>query len=102
MLLPAISYIVKIRTGDGDDNGTESHAWVNILGSKKKQQTGKLYLDLIGTKRKFEAGSVETFSLEGPDIGEVKQLEVSVIELFLLIFYSQNEKESMPKTCVIP
>lgn len=70
----AISYTVKLRTGDGEDNGTESHAWVNIHGGKKKS-TGKLYLDLIG-KTRFEPRSVETFSLEAADIGEVKKLEV--------------------------
>lgn len=65
---------MKLRTGDGEDNGTESHAWVNILGPKKKA-TGKLYLDLIG-KTRFEPSSVETFSLEAVDVGEVKKLEV--------------------------
>ena len=68
---------MKIRTGDGDDNGTESHAWVNIMGGKKKM-TGKLYLDLIG-KTQFEPSSVETFSLEGADVGEVKKLEVRIL-----------------------
>lgn len=75
LYLSAISYTVKIRTADGDDNGTESHAWVNIIGSKKKKHTGKLYLDMIG-KTKFEPGSVESFSLEAVDVGEVKHLEV--------------------------
>lgn len=78
----AISYTVKIRTADGDDNGTESHAWVNIIGNKKKKNTGKLYLDMVG-KTRFEPGSVETFSLEAADVGEVKQLEVR--QLVILI-----------------
>lgn len=77
-LISAISYTVKIRTGEGEDNGTESHAWVNVIGSKKKKVTGKLYLDMVG-KTRFEPGSVETFSLEATDVGEVKQLEVSVL-----------------------
>lgn len=71
-----ISYTVKLRTGDGEDNGTESHVWLNIIGQKKKKMTGKLYLDMIGKKTKFEPGSVETFSLEAADVGEVKQVEV--------------------------
>lgn len=84
-LVAAISYTVKIKTGDGDDNGTESYAWVKIYGSKKKV-TDKLYLDLVG-KTKFEPRSVETFSLEAIDVGDVKQLEVFAFFVFLKLCF---------------
>ena len=35
----------------------------------------KIPLELIG-KTKFEAGSVETFSVESEDVGDVKKIEV--------------------------
>ncbi len=63
-------------TGNGEDNGTESNVWVNIIGPKgKKLHTGRLFLKLA-QKESFTPGSVETFSLEAIDVGEVRQIEV--------------------------
>ena len=65
-----------MRTGDQKDAGTESDAWIRIIGPKKKH-TGKQYLELV-QKKGFTPGSVETFSIDGIDVGTVKQIEVSV------------------------
>lgn len=71
---PVIPYTVRVHTGSGEDNGTESHVWIRIMGPKKLQSE-QIYLDLIG-KRKFEPGSIESFSIEASDTKEVKQIEV--------------------------
>ena len=74
---PAIPYSVKVRTGPGKDNGTESPAWIKICG-KKKTHTGKMYLELA-QKKGFEPGSIETFSIEAVELQEVKSIEVSEV-----------------------
>lgn len=70
----AIPYTVKVVTGSGDDNGTDSNVWIKIYGPKKKC-SGKLFLELA-QKETFEPGSVETFSLEALEMDEVRQIEV--------------------------
>ena len=65
-----------MSTGTGDDNGTSSNVYVRIMGPKGKH-TGKQFLELA-QKDKFAPKSVETFSLEAVDVGEVRKLEVNV------------------------
>ncbi|XP_077979346.1 lipoxygenase homology domain-containing protein 1-like [Glandiceps talaboti] len=72
---PTIPYTIKITTGKDNDMGTEANAFVEIMGSKKPKKTGKIPLMLLA-KDKFEPKSLETFSLEAPDIGEIKQIEI--------------------------
>ncbi|ESO97796.1 hypothetical protein LOTGIDRAFT_208950 [Lottia gigantea] len=71
---PSISYTVKVYTGTGEDNGTDSNAWITIYGPRKKS-TGRQYLDLA-QKSGFEPGSLEVFSLEAVDIDEIKKIEI--------------------------
>lgn len=66
---------MKVCTGDGDDNGTDSNVWIKIFGPKKKH-TGRLFLELA-QKERFEPSSVEIFSIEAVDVGEIKRVEVS-------------------------
>ena len=66
-----------MSTGDGEDNGTSSNVWIKIYGPRKIH-TGRLFLELA-QKDKFEPSSVEIFSLEAVDVGEVKRIEVSVM-----------------------
>ena len=73
----AIPYTVRVRTGDERDQGTDSNVWIKILGRKKKH-TGRQFLELA-QKRGFMAGSVETFSLEAPDVDDVKMIEVKTL-----------------------
>ena len=73
----AIPYTVRVRTGDDKDSGTESNVWIRIIGTKNKH-TGKQYLELV-QKSGFSPGSVETFSLEGVDVGTVKKIEVCYV-----------------------
>ncbi len=73
----AIPYTVKVVTGDDKCNGTESNAWIKIMGTKKKH-TGKQYLELT-QKNGFSPGSIETFSLEAVDVDEVRHIEVGIL-----------------------
>ncbi|XP_033751254.1 lipoxygenase homology domain-containing protein 1-like isoform X2 [Pecten maximus] len=69
-----IPYTVKVSTGKGKDDGTNSNVWVRVIGPRGKD-TGRLFLELA-QKDKFMPGSVETFSLEAIDVGDVKKLEI--------------------------
>eukprot|EP00058_Branchiostoma_floridae_P006411 XP_002591899.1 hypothetical protein BRAFLDRAFT_89416 [Branchiostoma floridae] len=70
---PLIPYNVKVVTGGGDDNGTNANPYIIIMGPKKKT-TGRIPLDLED-KSKFDPASVETFAIEGVDVGDVKRIE---------------------------
>ncbi|GFN87702.1 hypothetical protein PoB_001420800 [Plakobranchus ocellatus] len=71
---PTIPYTIKVSTGDGEDNGTSSNVWIKLFGPRKIH-TGRLFLELA-QKDKFEPSSVEIFSLEAVDVGEVKKVEI--------------------------
>jgi len=77
LLLAAIPYTVKITTGSERAMGTDANAHINILGTKKRQ-TGSQWLEFLGKKKWFQPGSIETFSLEAIDVGEVQQIEVAI------------------------
>ncbi|XP_078666046.1 lipoxygenase homology domain-containing protein 1-like isoform X1 [Branchiostoma floridae x Branchiostoma belcheri] len=70
---PLIPYNVKVVTGGGDDNGTNANPYIIIMGAKKKTSR-RIPLDLED-KSKFEPASVETFAVEGLDVGDVKKIE---------------------------
>ena len=75
-VFPAIPYTIRVSTGEGEDNGTESNVWIKIMGLKKKH-TGRLFLELA-QKNKFNPGSTEIFSIEAVDVEEVKKIEVKL------------------------
>ncbi|XP_030849367.1 lipoxygenase homology domain-containing protein 1 [Strongylocentrotus purpuratus] len=72
---PTIPYTIKLTTGSEEDMGTEANIFITIIGSKKKKTTGKLPLQLVG-KKSLKPSSIETFSLEAPDVGEVHKVEI--------------------------
>ena len=74
--MAAIPYTVRVTTGAEKSMGTESNVYIKIIGATKRRHTGKQFLELL-QKKAFLPGSVDTFSLEGVDVGEVKQIEVS-------------------------
>ena len=55
--------------------GTDANIYVVISGPKKKHTTGRLPLQMVN-KTRLEPGSIETFSLEAPDVTEIKKIEV--------------------------
>ncbi|KAI8493666.1 Lipoxygenase y domain-containing protein 1, partial [Branchiostoma belcheri] len=70
---PLIPYNVKVVTGGAEDNGTNANPYIIIMGAKKKTSR-RIPLDLED-KSKFEPASVETFAVEGLDVGDVKKIE---------------------------
>ncbi|CAF3090427.1 unnamed protein product [Rotaria sp. Silwood2] len=69
-----ISYIIKIKTGEILDAGTSANVFIRLIGSKGRQ-TSMMRLE-VTNRRRFESGSVETFSFEDPDIGDVEMIEI--------------------------
>jgi len=83
--LPAIPYTVKVTTGPEKSMGTDSNAYIKIIGSTKRRHTGRQFLELI-QKKSFLPGSIETFSLDAADVGEVKQIEASRVLHIIYIY----------------
>ncbi|KAE8636810.1 hypothetical protein XENTR_v10003144 [Xenopus tropicalis] len=70
-----IPYHITITTGLDRVGGTESRAYVIIMGPQKIR-TERLWLDLPKDKKGFAPGSVEKFSVVGLDVGEIKKMEL--------------------------
>lgn len=70
-----IPYHITICTGLERDASTTSRAYVIIIGANHTQ-TQRLWLDLPGERKGFEAGSLESFQCHGSDVGEIKKVEV--------------------------
>ena len=66
---------MKVSTGNSDNSGTSSNVWIKIFGPRQKS-TNRLYLHLVD-KEAFLPGSVEVFHLEGAELDEIKNVEVS-------------------------
>ncbi|CAF4496641.1 unnamed protein product, partial [Rotaria sp. Silwood2] len=69
-----IPYIIKIKTGEISDAGTSANVFIRLIGSKGRQ-TPMIRLEVMH-RRRFEPGSVETFSFEESDIGDVEMIEI--------------------------
>ena len=87
--IPAIPYTVRISTGDKSEHETQASAFIVFIGTEAASE--QIDLDLIG-KEKFEAGSVETFSVESPDVGDIKKIEVRYLILitWAVLFSSEQ------------
>jgi hypothetical protein len=72
---PTEPYKIVIRTGDEKNCGISSQAFIRLFGDTKKQRTDRIQLRLAKNKR-FEPGSSETFQIEAPDVGELRQIEL--------------------------
>ena len=79
-LISAIPYTVRISTGDKQEHETQASAFIVFIGTQAVSD--KIDLDLIG-KEKFSAGSIETFSVESPDVGDLKKIEVRFVFIIL-------------------
>lgn len=64
---------MRVVTGTNDDEGTTANVYIVLIGTETVSE--KIPLDLIG-KDGFASKSVETFSVEAPDCGEIKKIEV--------------------------
>lgn len=70
--LKIIPYTVRVSTGDKSEHSTEANAFIVFIGTEDVSE--KIPLELIG-KDKFEPLSIETFSLESADYGDIKKIE---------------------------
>ncbi|KAI1905273.1 hypothetical protein AGOR_G00014410 [Albula goreensis] len=71
---PIIPYHFTVSTGVDRDASTTSRVYVIIMGPD--QETDRLWLDLPEDKKCFAAGSLEKFEMCGPDVGEIKRVEL--------------------------
>jgi hypothetical protein len=70
----SIPYTVKVKTGEKSDSGTSAHVFIRFIG-RKGRQTPLIQLELK-QRRRFEPGTVETFSLQEPDVGDLEAVEI--------------------------
>lgn len=75
---PTVTYTIVIRTGDERNQGNSGQVFIRLIGDNKRLNTGKINLQLAKKKR-FEPGSAETFQIDAMDIGELRQVEVNII-----------------------
>ncbi|XP_063067192.1 lipoxygenase homology domain-containing protein 1-like [Engraulis encrasicolus] len=68
-----IPYHFMVITGDEDDAGTNSRAFVIIHG--REECTERMWLDMPEGKSGFEPDAMDTFSCLGADVGDIKQVE---------------------------
>ena len=70
----AISYTIRLTTGDQPDAGTKAQACIVLIGTEAA--TEKIPLELV-QKEGFTPGLTETFSVEAVDVGHVRKVELS-------------------------
>ncbi|XP_067839158.1 lipoxygenase homology domain-containing protein 1-like [Heptranchias perlo] len=72
---PTIPYHITITTGLEREAGTNSRAYVIIMGPLKIH-TSRMWLELPEGKKGFVPGSMEKFQVMGMDVGEIKKIEL--------------------------
>ena len=85
---PLLTYKIIVRTGNQRDAGTKANAWVRFFGlpaqTSRRQsmrpstpenmiESGRIFLD---NRQGFASGSTEEFTKEGPDVGEIREVEI--------------------------
>ena len=68
-----IPYTVRIWTGEKAESSTEANVFIVFIGTDGVSP--KIPLELI-KKDQYKAGSVESFSVQSEDVGEIKKIEV--------------------------
>ena len=68
-----IAYTIRVATGDQEDAGTKSQAYVVLIGNEAASE--KINLDLV-QEEGFAPSLTETFSVEAADVGDVMKLEI--------------------------
>ncbi|KGL83888.1 Lipoxygenase homology domain-containing protein 1, partial [Tinamus guttatus] len=69
------TYIVKVKTGDKKNAGTDANVFIILYGSK--DDTGIISLKASkSNKNKFERGKVDEFTVESVDIGDLKKIKI--------------------------
>lgn len=69
-----IPYTVKVKTGEARDAGTSANVFIRLTGTEGRQ-TPRIPLELKQRSR-FKPGTVETFSLQEVDIGDLETVQI--------------------------
>ncbi|KFQ27750.1 Lipoxygenase homology domain-containing protein 1, partial [Merops nubicus] len=69
------TYIVKVKTGDKKNAGTDANVFITLYGSKDDTGIVSLKASKIN-KNKFERGKVDEFTVESVDIGDLKKIKI--------------------------
>ncbi|XP_038187073.1 lipoxygenase homology domain-containing protein 1 isoform X3 [Arvicola amphibius] len=72
---PVIPYYVSVTTGKHKDAGTDSRAFILLIG-EDDEHSNRIWLDYPQGKRGFSCGSVEEFYVGGLDVGIIKKIEL--------------------------
>ena len=76
--LDKTSYIVKVKTGDVSNAGTDADVHLKIYG--EKGDTGTVRLEYSDTSfNKFEKGRVDNFKIENEDIGKIEKIKIGYL-----------------------
>ncbi|XP_006891751.1 PREDICTED: lipoxygenase homology domain-containing protein 1 isoform X2 [Elephantulus edwardii] len=72
---PVIPYYVSVTTGKHKDAGTDSRAFVFLIG-EEDERSNRIWLDYPRGKKGFSCDSVEEFYVAGLDVGVIKKIEL--------------------------
>ncbi|POI32547.1 hypothetical protein CIB84_003701 [Bambusicola thoracicus] len=69
------TYIVKVKTGDKKNAGTDANVFITLYGSKDDTGIVSLKASKLN-KNKFERGKIDEFTVESVDIGDLKKIKI--------------------------
>uniref|UniRef100_A0A8C6YX29 Lipoxygenase homology PLAT domains 1 n=1 Tax=Nothoprocta perdicaria TaxID=30464 RepID=A0A8C6YX29_NOTPE len=70
------TYIVKVKTGDKKNAGTDANVFIILYGSKDDTGMSTILKASKSNKNKFERGKVDEFTVEAVDIGDLKKIKI--------------------------
>jgi lipoxygenase homology domain-containing protein 1 len=68
-----VEYIVRVRTGDLKNAGTDANVFIVLIGTatRSKVRLGR------GNSAEFERGNFDSFRIQAADVGEIKGVRIS-------------------------
>ncbi|CAF4125874.1 unnamed protein product [Rotaria socialis] len=77
--LDSIPYRFIVRTGTRKNSGTRAQIFLYMYGTERNWTSVNLHARAKGSPDGFPTGSVRTFCLRGPDIGQLHYLNVNLV-----------------------
>ncbi|CAF1260047.1 unnamed protein product [Rotaria magnacalcarata] len=77
--LDSIPYRFIVRTGTRKNSGTRAQIFLYMYGTERNWTSVNLHARAKGSPDGFPTGSVRTFCLRGPDIGQLNHLNVNLV-----------------------
>ena len=71
-------YRFIVRTGNGKNHGTRAKVFLYMYGTENNWTSISLQSRVNANSDGFPSGSIRTFCLKGPDIGQLHHLNVNV------------------------